>query len=117
MAWSLAITVSAPTSFEPSDSAFPAEDAAAHVLFEVTIANGSEEPYEPLLISSLQSGSAEAAEVFDTANGLDGPPTTTVLPGREVTFNIGFGVADPEDLVLQLTPGFLYDEAIYVSSQ
>jgi hypothetical protein len=112
----VALTVSAPEPFEPSDTAL-AEDAAAYVVFDVTITNGSDEPYEPLVITSVQSGSAEAEEVFDTASGLDGTPSTTVLPGREVMFQIGYGVADPDDLVLQITPGFEYEDAIYVSSR
>ena len=113
----LAVTVAPPTPFEPSDSAFPSDGGAAHVLFEVTIANGSADPYEPLLVSSLQSGTSEGEQVFDSANGLEGPPSTTVLPGREVTFVIGYAVADPEDLVLQITPGFIYAEAIFVTAQ
>jgi hypothetical protein len=112
----ISVTVSAPQHFEPSDTAV-ADDAAAYVVFDVTIVNGSEEPWEPIVITSVQSGNTEAAEVFDTANGLNGTPSTTVLPGREVTFPIGYGVADPEDLVLEITPGFLYDPAIYVSSR
>ena len=112
----VAVTVSAPRPFEPSDTAF-AEEAEAYVVFDVTIVNGSEEPYEPLVITSVQSGDTEAQEVFDSGNGLEGTPSTTVLPGREVTFQIGYGVEDPEDLVLEIMLGFEYEPAIYVSSR
>jgi Protein of unknown function (DUF2510) len=112
----LAVTISEPRSFEPSGTAI-APEAAAYVLFDVTIANGTDEPYEPLVITSMQSGSTEAEEVFDSENGLDGPPNTTLLPGREVTFQIGYGVAETGDLVLEFTPGFEYQPAIFVSSR
>ena len=112
----VAVTVSAPRPYEPSDTAFPV-DAEAYVVFDVTIVNGSDEAYEPLVITTMQSGNTEAEQVFDSANGLGGPPSTTVLPGREVTFPVGFAVADPGDLVLEITPGFEYQPAIYVSSR
>ena len=112
----LAVTVSAPQEFEPSATAFAPEGAQAYVLFDVTIVNGTEEAFEPLMITSLQSGDAEAEQVFDMENGLNGPPTANLLPGRELTFRVGFGVADPNDLVLQVSPNLQYEEAIFVSS-
>jgi hypothetical protein len=112
----LAITISEPKPFEPSDTAF-ASEAAAYVVFEVTITNGTAADYEPLVITSVQSGDAEAEEVFDSENGLEGAPSTTLLPGREVTFQIGYGVADAADLVMEVTPGFQYENAIFVSSR
>jgi hypothetical protein len=113
----LAVTVSPPVSFEPSGSAFPVTDAPAYVMFQVTIANRSEEPYEPLLVASVLSGTSEGEEVFDSANGLEGPPSAALPPGRQVTFTIGFAVSDADDLMLRLTPGPLHEDAIFVSSR
>jgi Protein of unknown function (DUF2510) len=112
----LAVTVSEPRPFEPSETGLAGE-ATAYVVFDVTVANGSDQPYEPFILASVQSGNLEAEEVFDSGSGLQGTPSTTVLPGREVRFQIGYGVADPADLVLQITPGFDYERAIYVSSR
>jgi hypothetical protein len=40
-----------------------------------------------------------------------------VLPlvEHEASFNLGFGVADPDDIVLEISPGFEYDNAIFTS--
>ncbi|GHF22489.1 hypothetical protein [Pseudolysinimonas yzui] len=114
--WSdgLAITVSAPAGYQPSASAY-APEAAAYVVFTVTIVNGSDENYEPAFTASMQSGNTESEQVFDIDQGVSGGPTTTLLPGREVTFPLAFGVSDPEDLVLEVGIDFAHDTAIFTS--
>lgn len=47
----------------------------------------------------------EADQVFDTANGLTGSPKIAILDGRQSTFTIGFGVDNPSDIVMELSPG------------
>lgn len=112
----LVVTVSAPTPFTPSEYAYVGEGSPAYLLFTVTVVNGSEVNYDPtLFFNTLQSGNAEAEAIFDSDNGLSLPPQTALLPGREATFNIGFGVADPNDLVMEVTPGFEYDSVIYTN--
>lgn len=93
-----------------------AKEAHVFVAFTVTIDNGATSNYDPtLFMASAQSGSVEASEVFDSENGFNGPPTTKLLPGRTVTFKVGYGVQDPKDIVLEVTPGFDYDSAIFTS--
>jgi hypothetical protein len=114
--WSdgLSVTVGKPTEFRPSDSA-AAEEADAYVSFSIKIVNGTDESYDPVLSTvTVQSGNTEAAEVVDTANGFEGPPSTPILPGREGMWKVGFGVSDPDDLVMQVTPGFEYESVIFV---
>ncbi len=65
--------------------------------------------------ATLQSSNVEAAQVFDSEQGISGPPATTLLPGRESAFQVVFGVMDPADLVLEVTPGFEYEPAIFTS--
>ena len=43
-----------------------------------------------------------AHDVFDSGTRLRGPPETKVLRSRESQFEIGFGVADPKDVVLEI---------------
>ena len=111
----LTVTVSAPQPFTPSDSAHVDGPApAAFVAFDVTVGNGTATDYDPIgLFVTLQSGSTEEAQVFDTEQGLEGAPYTTLLPGREVSFRIGFGASVPDDLVLQLSPGFEYEPVLF----
>jgi hypothetical protein len=51
---------------------------------------------------SVQSGNEEADHVFDSPTGLKGPPDTKVLKGRELEFDVGFGVADTKDVVMEV---------------
>ena len=37
------------------------------------------------------------------------------LSDRDATFAVGFGVADPADVVLEISPGFDYDSALFAS--
>ncbi|MFZ5850350.1 MAG: hypothetical protein ACOYY2_03010 [Actinomycetota bacterium] len=112
----LAVTVSPPAPFTPSETAAFTE-SPAYLAFEVKVVNGTAEPYEPaVLYLTLQSGNTEASQVFDVGEaGLAGPPATPLLPGREAVFKVGFGVADPADLVMQVAPGFEYDPAIFTT--
>lgn len=115
--WSdgLSVTVSAPSEFVPSSSAL-AGPAASYLAFTVTLVNGTDQNYEPGgFFATMQSGNAEAEQVFDIEQEFSGGPQTVLLPGREVEFKIGFGVNDPTDLVLQVMPDFTRDSAIFTS--
>ena len=63
----------------------------------------------------VQPSNEQAHDVSDSGTGLRGPPYTKVLMGRESQFEIGFWVADPKDVVLEialhaapLRPSLLY---------
>lgn len=111
----LTVIVAKPVPFQPSEYS-AAEEAPAYLSFKMTIINGTGKRYDPSLFQvSVQSNDTEAGEVYDSANGFEGAPSTTVLPGRESSFKVGFGVANPKDLVVQATPGFEYDDAIFTN--
>lgn len=111
----LVVIVAKPTAFQPSEySSF--DKAPAYLSFKVTVINGTSARYDPALFQvTVQSNDAEAGEVYDSANGFEGAPSTAVLPGRQSTFKVGFGVQNPKDLVVEVTPGFEYDAAIFTS--
>lgn len=112
----LAISVAAPTPYTRTETAIGGEDAAADLQFEVTVTNGSDAPFDPTSIYiTVQSGSAEAEQIFDSAGGLVGAPSTSVLAGREVVFTVGFGVSDPDDLVMEIAPDFDHDATFFTS--
>lgn len=93
---------------QPPDAPGPA--------FTVTITNGTTKPYDPTLFNAtIQSGAAEGDQVYDSANGYNGAPHTTLLAGRKSIFKLGFGLTSPTDLVLQVRPGFEYSKAIFTS--
>ena len=111
----LEVTVAAGVPFTPSEYAV-STPSPAYLSFTITISNKTGKAYDPTLFNvSAQSGGKEAESIYDSDNGLTGSPTTTVLDGRDATFAVGFGVADPADVVLEISPGFDYDSALFAS--
>lgn len=113
----LAVTVAAPVAFTPSEYA-ATEDAAAYLAFQITVVNGSDVNVDlTLFTTTLQSGNTEGSMVFDSEQGFEGSPSTPLLPGREAVFKIGYGVSDPNDLVLEVSPDFDFERepVIYAS--
>jgi hypothetical protein len=96
------VTVGKPIEFQPS--AYPVDEKSKRYLkFTVTVVNKSDKPLDlGLTYISVESNHEQAQDVFDSASGLRGPPTTKVLKGRESQFEIGFGVADPKDVVMEI---------------
>ncbi|MPQ97599.1 hypothetical protein GB931_06630 [Modestobacter sp. I12A-02628] len=111
----LAVTISPARPYTPGEYALvPEPPPAAYVAFDVTITNGTTANFEPtIFLTSLQSGGREQDEVYDGEVG--GSPDTTLLPGRDVTFTVAYGVADPADLVLEVQPGFDYESALFAT--
>jgi hypothetical protein len=80
--------------------------AATQWAFKVTITNVSKKNFDPSsLLPTMVSGGIVAPPVYDKKNGLGRPPSTTLSPGRTVSFKVGFAVADTNDMVMELTMG------------
>jgi hypothetical protein len=60
------------------------------------------------------SGGVDAELVHDPAAGLTGPPGTTIQPGQDVSFRMGFEVQDPADLTMEVRPAYHYVSALFV---
>lgn len=98
----VSVTVGKPKKFEPSEYA-SAEKAKGYLKFTVTVVNESNKSLDlGLTYITVQSSNKEAEPVFDSVNGLGSTPDTKVLKGRESEFGVGFGVADPKDVVMEL---------------
>ncbi|NQX11018.1 DUF4190 domain-containing protein [Microbacteriaceae bacterium VKM Ac-2855] len=109
------ISVSAPSPFTPSETAFGA-DQANQVLVTMTITNGSAENLEPSVYATASSAGVAATDIYDSGNAagdVGASPTTTILPGGTATWVQAFSVADPADIVLQISPSFDYDDVIF----
>lgn len=111
----LEILVGAPTDFTPGEWSAGAEGFDSSVRFDVTITNGTAEAFDPSgVFLTASSGGREGSQVFDSENGLEGGPMTSILPGQSVTFPVAFAVADPADLVVQVAPGpWDYEDALF----
>jgi len=113
----LTVKVGIPKPYKPSDSASAGK--GEHIAFDITVVNKTGANYDVSCDSlSMQSGNAEAEQIFDSENGLEGSPSTALLDGRESKFRVGFTVSDPTDLVLQYSScDFDAEPAFFVSSR
>ena len=103
----LSVTVAPPETFKPGQYSSKDPTAKAYVRMDITIVNGTSKPFKPSLFSAtMQSGNTQASTVFDSQANLGGSPSTTLLPGREAKFSLGFGVTDPKDIVFEVRPSF-----------
>lgn len=99
----LKITVKDLGKFEPSETAAGNEGGTPHQI-EITLENGSDNPVDPnLLHATASSGGKESNQIFDSEAGLNGAPTTTVLPGKSVTWIEGYAFADPDDVTFEIS--------------
>jgi hypothetical protein len=112
----LAIAISEPAAYTPTEYAAGVDGPNA-IYFTITLTNGTDEPVQPLVLTSLSSGGAEGGSIFDTGNDMptEGAPATAVLPGKSVSWIEAYSVVDPADLTLQVTPGYAYDAAIFAT--
>jgi hypothetical protein len=105
----LAVVISQPVAYIPSEYAAVAGDSVAFARFDVTVTNKTEEAFEPSMFQVDGTSDGKPMQsVFDTENGLNGPPSAAVLPGKSVTFSVGFGLANPADITLDVRPGLRY---------
>lgn len=117
----VSISVSAPTPFTPSNlDYFPLAEGETAVVFKVVLTNNSTEPLEPGAIAQANSGGKPATYLADAGNPEYGDiglfPTTTVLPGQTLEWYTGFGVADVNDITLEIAPAPIeYDNAIFTN--
>jgi hypothetical protein len=111
----LTVGISAPAAFTPSQYASTGTQPS-NVKMTVTITNTGTEGYDPILTSiSAASASQEATQIFDSENGLNGAPSTTILPGASTSYEVGFNVADPAQIVLDVQGGFDFATATFTS--
>lgn len=98
----ISLTVSKPKPFKPGEHASK-EKAKAYVRFTVTVVNKSSKPLDlNLTYITVQSDNKEASTVFDSQADLGGAPSTKLLKGRGAESEIGFGVGNPKDLVMEV---------------
>jgi hypothetical protein len=111
----LSFSIGKPKTFHPSEYALSSA-AKAYVKFTVTLVNGTGKTFDPSMFNATaQSANVEADQVFDSAKGLGGGPHTKLLKGREAKFVIGFGVADPKDIVLEVRPSFEHESSLFTN--
>lgn len=124
MTWDdgVALTVSAPEPYTPSEFAVGAT-RANHVVVTLTLTNGSTEDLQPLPLPSMSAGDQEVSQIVDLGNDLLGPaddvgipPTATIEPGASISWRVAWSVDDPSSLTLQVAPHLLYPSATFTNA-
>jgi hypothetical protein len=111
----LEVNVSTGTPFTPSEYAAGGTQPN-NVAYTITVKNTSTEKYDPTLFSiTASSAGSEATSVYDTDAGFEGAPQTSVTPGQTITFKQGFNLANPDDVTMDVSPGFEYEAATYTN--
>lgn len=104
--------------YTPGDTDAYEPGFTTHRVFTITVKNGGDQPID-LSGGTIQgvSGGAATDEVFGTYQGIDigGFPYNSLLPGKTQSFNVAFGVMDPEDMQIEVSPDWDHDYAIFVS--
>lgn len=110
----LTVTIGNPFPFTPGPYS-SADPAASYLGFDVQITNGSATDLDPSFYTTLQSGTTEADSVYDSDAGIGSGPSGALLAGRTSTFRIGYGVTDPNDLVLTVNVDYEHGDVIFTS--
>ncbi|MCA1169067.1 tripartite tricarboxylate transporter TctB family protein [Rothia kristinae] len=98
----LKATVGEPQEFTPSESASVQGDGQARK-FTITVHNGTDKAIDAMGISStVQSGGKQADSVFDSAQNIE-IPSGKIQPGKDLTFDVVYQVADPSDISFDLS--------------
>lgn len=105
-------TISKPVNYTPSTYAAGGEGYQHHVKMTVKIVNDSSLPLDASFTSpNVTSGEREGDEIFD--DNVGGGPTSSILPGRTVSFDVAYGVDDPADVVAEFSPTWDHDYAYW----
>lgn len=89
------LTAAAPTSFTPTDTAYPRAERA--VAIDMVLENGGTIAFRPAQLSFVATVDGEPAEqVIDSSQGYTGVSGATdeVEPSRSLRFTVAFGVPD-----------------------
>jgi hypothetical protein len=108
------LKVGAPVKFTPDKYAITGEKHPVYLKFKCTFTNKTKEIFDPSLTTASASADGEEGEsVYQ--NGLDAPDNK-VLPGRSVTWWMGYGLKSQKQLQLEVNIGFLdHDSVIFTN--
>jgi len=99
------LTCGKPVAFEPDQYAAGGENSKVHFKIKCTFRNKSDKTFDPALSSgSMSAGGEEGESVYQ--DGLDAPDNP-VLPGKSVTWWMGYGVNSKQDVQVTVSLGFL----------
>lgn len=108
------LTVGKPVKFKKDQYAIGGEGKKVFLKFQSTFVNGTKKVFDPALTSgSATADGAEGEAIFQ--QGLDAPDNK-VLPGKKVTWWMGYGFVSVKEIQLEVNVGFLdYGTVIFTN--
>lgn len=108
------VIVGVPEPYSPSDTAMGV--SGEPVKFHVAVTNRRSTVYQPGMLSIAgTSGTTQAEQIFDSGGGIVTPMGANLLPGETLEWDVAFGVANPSDITLSVTPDIGGTTVIYES--
>lgn len=105
-------SVTKPVNYVPSTYAAGGEGYQHHVKMTVKIVNDSSVPLDASFVSpTVTSGERAGDEIFDDETGYGAE--SAILPGRSITFDVAYGVDDPDDVIAEFAPTWGHDYAYW----
>ena len=95
------VLVSEPKEFSPEGAK---SGATKHVVFDITVTNKSDKPWDPAGLKAELFSAGVHAEPLTGATNVKVAPTSPVAPGDKAQFQIAFGVLDTYALEMDLQP-------------
>jgi uncharacterized protein affecting Mg2+/Co2+ transport len=111
----LAVTVGAPTSYDPASYAAGHTNPHAYAV-TVRVTNDTGAAFDPTLMRVLMTtDGAPASQVFDGESGL--PPQSRLQPGRSLTYEVAFSTTtDSGEAQVDVVPSFSHDHAVFTGN-
>ncbi|HEY5785489.1 MAG TPA: hypothetical protein VIT65_11995 [Microlunatus sp.] len=112
----LKVTIGKPTTLK--NYAYPedVEKGQKVIRFKITVDNQTDHRLDPSEFTmTASSGDDEAEFAIDSEHGLEGTPDTKILRGKKRSWDYGYIVTKGQDFVLEISPDYETEEAIFVS--
>lgn len=104
--WSdkVSVTVEHPTDFTPSNYSTKRSEFKNFTTLTITIKNNTNELLDSGKFRfSATAGDKESQPIYDYENGLRGGPDASILPGKSLSFKLGYGYEKGQDFNLIIT--------------
>lgn len=117
----IAYSVSTPAAYTPSSSAASmGGDIARAIRFDVKITNNGTTPFafNPFVVGAKATAAgADAAEITDVAKNIGATPSSTILPGKSLTYTVAFSVPKQKgDVQVELSPTALGSPIVFTGT-
>lgn len=100
----LKVTVSEPAAFTP-EAIGAGDTSIGYINVDVTVTNDTDDTFDGMvMVDALSAGKPGVTSSLDPSESFTNE--VTLATGNDITLNFAFGIDDPEDVAITVTPGF-----------